>query len=601
MAQDVTVGLPMAFPVGAVADFLLRQEVVEHWMGHGARLTEELGSAVTVPPGTIGSVHEVRRTASSFVLRVLWQDSQDDGFTVRVTTRPEGRSRVRVIETGVLPEKVDERVRFWSQALSRLGALVGEASAQRRHYRQAVVVVHGIGEQRPTVTLRNFVEAVFPDRRGQKRFMKPDYVSPLVGATSVTVPGKWSQNRPTTDVYELYWAHLLRDTTAGQVYSWALRLLLAPRANITRKLRPHVYTLRALGLLIGLAAVALGVAYVLGGSPRGWVTASVTAAVALYAVVPGVIWKVGKLFGSPLQNLLVVNILGDAARYLDPSPANVAVRQTIRETGLQLLDDLHDRGRYHRIVVYGHSLGTVVAYDILDHAWTRRSRSHQGAKTMATPHLRAVEDLLNPRSPDAPLPGDEAVRAAQNAAWREYVGNGFNWLVSDFVTAGSPLTHGRWLLNPDPASTFDDLVAERSLPTAPPQTQSSPTPTPGRTRRTFTFTHLYRSADDERARSVLVPDHGAPFSLVRWTNLYFPHEGVMKGDPVGGPLHDTFGHWITDIPLPHPGGGVGGFAHTKYVDTSQGHVHVDELRRALDLTVESPIAAWLGRPVDPTY
>jgi hypothetical protein len=539
----------------------------------------------------------VKRTRSSFTLQAVWDEGADDaGLIVRVTTRPEGRSRVRVTETGVLPDQVTDRARFWSGVLRDLGYLVTLASAQRRRYRQAIVVVHGIGEQRPTSSLRNFVEAVFPEEKGTTRFVKPDYVSPLVGANSVTVPGRWAMNRPTTDVYELYWAHLIRDTTVGQVYSWAIQLLLTPRRSITRELRLHVYVLRFLLLLVAGVVVGLAVAFVVGEGPRIWVTAVVTGAAAAFALVPGLVWKVAKLFGSPVQNLIVANILGDAARYLDTSPANVQVRQSVRETGLQLLNDLHDRGRYSRIIVYGHSLGSVIAYDILAHCWTRRSRLHSDAETMRTPALRAVEDLLNPRDTVGAPPPLRTARESQYAAWNEFTGNGFKWLVSDLVTAGSPLTHARWLLNPDKNTPLDQLVADRAMPSCPPQTSVARSPKPGHTRKTFTFTHVYRAKGAKRARSVVVPDHGALFALVRWSNVFFPHTGVMRGDPVGGPVQPTFGRWVDDIALPHPGGGFAGFAHTKYVNTSKARAHVELLRNALDLTVTSDIVFWLSRP-----
>ena len=603
--QTVSVGLPTAFPVAAVADYLLRPENASDWLGHGAGLGTHVGDQVVVPGSGRGWVAELRRNPSTFVLRAVWDPPVEGtvaeaGVTIRVTTRPGGRSRLRVTESGVPAELVTDCVRFWSEALDELAEVLEVASAHRRRFRQAVVVVHGIGEQRVNSTLRAFVEAVFPETRRTRRFLKPDYVSPLVGAESVTVPGRWSINRPTTDVYELYWAHLLRDTTVGQVYGWALRLvLLTPRRNVSPRLRPHVYAVRALMALVVVAIVAVVVATILGLTPGPSAAALTAGTAVLLAVVPGVVWKVARIFGSSLQDLLIANVLGDAARYLDPSPANVAVRQQIRETGLRLIDDLHEGGRYGRIIVYGHSLGSVIAYDILAHAWTRRSRAHAHAETMRTPALRAVEDLLNPRVADAPPAGPDAARERQHAAWQEYRANGFSWLVSDLVTAGSPLTHARWLLNPDTLTSFDQQVADRALPTCPPQTQRTRSPVPGRRRRTFTFTHAYRAPGDPYARSVMVPDHAAMFALVRWTNLYFPHTGVMRGDPVGGPVAESFGRWVRDEPLPHPGTGFAGFAHTKYVDISHGREHADRLRAALELEVTADIDHWFFQPDRP--
>ncbi len=57
--------------------------------------------------------------------------------------------------------------------------------------------------------------------------------------------------------------------------------------------------------------------------------------------------------------------LGDAARYFRASPGNVLVRREIRKQAVDMLDTLHKWGIYDRIVVVAHSLGTVVAYDML--------------------------------------------------------------------------------------------------------------------------------------------------------------------------------------------------------------------------------------------
>ena len=57
--------------------------------------------------------------------------------------------------------------------------------------------------------------------------------------------------------------------------------------------------------------------------------------------------------------------LGDAARYFRVSPANIAGQRQIRREAVQLLEDLHLSGKYDRIIVVAHSLGTVIAYDML--------------------------------------------------------------------------------------------------------------------------------------------------------------------------------------------------------------------------------------------
>ena len=59
--------------------------------------------------------------------------------------------------------------------------------------------------------------------------------------------------------------------------------------------------------------------------------------------------------------------LGDAARYFRNSPGNVAVRRAIRKEAVDTLGagSIRLRPATIAIVVVAHSLGTVVAYDML--------------------------------------------------------------------------------------------------------------------------------------------------------------------------------------------------------------------------------------------
>jgi len=64
----------------------------------------------------------------------------------------------------------------------------------------AVVLLHGIGEQRPMATLRNFVESVF----GKSWYSKPDRLSELFEVRRLDVKFEGSN----VHCYELYWAHI---------------------------------------------------------------------------------------------------------------------------------------------------------------------------------------------------------------------------------------------------------------------------------------------------------------------------------------------------------------------------------------------------------
>ena len=139
--------------------------------------------------------------------------------------------------------------------------------------------------------------------------------------------------------------------------------------------------------------VVLGIVSLAGKSP--WL-AGVT-------VVLGFAWR-------SLLKAVVVNVLGDAPRYLLPLPDNVALRQRIREEGVHLIERLHGQG-YDRIVILGHSLGSVIAYDIITNAWIAMNSRPAARTTRRSPR----------RSPSSSRSGKTTVENAQQrqyAAWR---------------------------------------------------------------------------------------------------------------------------------------------------------------------------------------
>jgi hypothetical protein len=537
-----------------------------------------------------------------YELRARWTtigsrfSARDDGIDVvlRVTQRPDGFSRIRIRESGFLDSiERDEALAWVEGRLQRLNKVFTKAAELRKRTRQAIIVVHGIGEQLPTQTLRSFTEGVFPAIGTRKPFVKPDYASSLFELRMMRIPRDADLGMPPTDIYELYWAHLIRDTTLGQVYRWLLRLLLAPNAVIPVPLRKHFWGLR---LFIGIiAAAVVWLFYSRTGQPAhpvGSRTATPTGALwtgalttGLLAALPAIGWAVLRTFQSRFLSRFLLDFLGDAARYLEPRPGNVARREAIRAVGVELIDKLHKSGEYSRIIMFGHSLGSVIAYDILRLAWIRRFRKNPHKTIMTSRELLRVEDLLNSRGKPPVVPCEKDIQARQHAAWMEYRRNGFKWLVSDFVTAGSPLTSARLLLNLDKHTDFDDLVDDRSFPTCPPQTETHQV-TPKWSRDQFSFTHAYtdpKPGTKTRKRSVLVPHHAGLFGIIRWTNLYFPMHGIIGGDPIGGKLRPTFGPWIRDVELRTPRGGFLGFAHSFYWQRRGDWAHIHRLKEALAL------------------
>ena len=587
--RRIRVSAPVDFSAAEVADYIFRPDVVKTWLGNESRMPKRLHSdAVLTQVDLNQGVH----LAKGEIVSLLWparsgspiptgdyqitasmpKEHGCSHVSIRISPRPRGGCRIRIQQDDIPRDNVRPVALLWQEVLNRLRGLLFRAHKRYRRDRQAVILVHGIGEQRPGQMLRQFMKNVFDKDAGENYYIKPDYVSSLFEMRIATV-SRGGSFRPATDVYELYWAHTIRDTTLPQVYSWIFRLIFSPLFKIPEALRNLVIFARVLLF----ALVVTGLIMISNGIPAGGKGIGGALLLILAAVSPAVL----KAFG----NRYLVNYAGDAARYLEPRAYNISRRQEIREAGVRLINDLHVKDRYSRIVVYGHSLGSVIAYDILSLAWARRSRMRKPIHNVSSRHMMSLENYLNQVSSNKSALDLNHAQDLQHKAWLEYGRNGFKWLITDFVTTGSPLAHAQWLLNADSRTSFIDLVHERTFPTCPPQAES-----PSRisacidTRLCFTFTHSFRDprqGNESRHLSVRIPHHGGLFAITRWTNLYFPWNGSgLYGDPVGGPLSINFGQWIKDISLRQ---GTRTFAHLLYTDRSVEPDAVKQLRQELKL------------------
>jgi hypothetical protein len=400
--------------------------------------------------------------------------------------------------------------------------------------KQAVVVIHGIGEHQPMKTLRDFVDAVSP--KGKYR-SKPDRMSELFELRCLQERPQHG-TRPTTDFYEYYWAHHMKDARYRAVFTWFRRLLLRWPAGVPTQLRP-IY-----GVLWGLL-LALPVLTVWGLNAQDdnsldailkvWLEKPFRLFVTL-AVVMMLLGGVIKAVSSHI----VLGYIADAARYLSPDPGNIEQRNKIRAEGVELLRKLHASERYFRIVVVGHSLGSVIGYDIIRHLWSDLSTSHSPKackQPLAAAFDKLAQDFAAIQSPNrANL---EHFQQAQHALWREHRKAGIPWLVTDLITLGSPLTYAPFLLT-DTLNAFKRRQDELEYPRCPPM--------PDREDAQTHYPKYYPAVNQMcDPVEILVPSRGAPYASTRWTNLYFPSRGVVVGDLIGGPLAPHFGLGVRDI------------------------------------------------------
>ena len=222
--------------------------------------------------------------------------------------------------------------------------------------KQAVLLIHGIGDQKPLETLRKFVTAVWTrngrvhnEYTGSHYWSKPDDISESFELRKFTTPQNHS--RVSTDFFELYWAHLMEGTTYGHVVAWLKTLMLRRPGTLSAQLKPVYWFLWAATLLALTLIIYTGL-NIRENDPLlpAWASTLIT------------------LLLVPAIGFVVKNVVGDAARYLHVAPANVQSRHAIRHAGVKVLEELHKRG-YSRIIVVGHSLGSVIGYDLLKHAW----------------------------------------------------------------------------------------------------------------------------------------------------------------------------------------------------------------------------------------
>jgi hypothetical protein len=382
--------------------------------------------------------------------------------------------------------------------------------------RQAVVIIHGMGEQKPMETLRGFVAAVLSQARPAPRlFSKPDRMSETFELRQLTAAG--DRRRPVTDFYEYYWAYQTDGTSLKHVRAWFRTLLF----RSPRKVPPSLRFLWIMGWVVLAAAGLLAVTKLL------WPAAAPTSVTITGLLIVGL--------GAIAQGFAIA-WLGDVARYLSPAPNNIAIRQRIRAEGISLLRKLHESDRYDRVVVVGHSLGSVIGYDILGHLWAQMNTVYEEVDRPDQTALRITEGIGKALVATGDPEKREEYRRSQRSLWQAQREGGNPWLVSDFVTLGSPLANAAFLLARDEA----DLRARqelRELPTCPPQVDDG----------AYSYRRKYTFNGGLRSRQIL--HHAALFACTRWTNIYVPLRFGFLGDWVGGPMARTFGPGITDVPL----------------------------------------------------
>lgn len=455
---------------------------------------------------------------------------------------------------------------------------VADMRAATQALKQAVVLVHGMGDQVPMGTLRGFVETMWVQNpnivaresddpaKSNPVWWKPD---PRTGSyelsrvtTRVGYGAGTESEGPRTDFYEFYWADLTVTNTIAQFRDWFMSLLWRWPRQVPLNVMSVWIILWTLTLIFGGLALWGAIFKAFGVVPMPhWATLLLAASGLVYAAA----------------HSIILNTFGDVARYVRAKPSNIAARQAIRDRGLTLLRQISDSGSYQRIILVGHSLGTIIAYDLLKLLWSERGE----ARVMTEGDALYEACLACEAAGDALREDDvaalEVYQASQRSVFDAMQGRGGpkgTWIISDFVTLGSPLAHAQFLLERD-ADRLKRGEQERRFPVNPPLSEGPDG-----------FLYQPERLTKPQAWSA---HHAAPFAAVRWTNIYDPTSYIIFGDLISGPVQGNFGFGIKDIRVkirrvrsffPERF-----FTHTLYwADTGEGSPHLKVLREALRLT-----------------
>lgn len=437
--------------------------------------------------------------------------------------------------------------------------------------RQAVVVIHGIGNQQPMETLRGFVSRLLEPN--DKMYSSPNRLTDNLELRKLSIGGK------NTDFYEFYWANLVKDVPITDIFVWMLKLIYSRR--LPPRLRKVFW-----GLRIALPLLTFGI-YLLGSRIALIFKDYDMFKVTIYGFLG--LWLLrssSNLLFKLIENTFI-QFIGDAVRYTVPTPENIETRSNIRTAGIQLLRNLHDdvdendptMKTYDRIVLVGHSLGSIIAYDILSFLWSADNKIFDKSINPNLLNQNALESI-SAYIQEGNLDVSE-YQTLQNNLFHEQMKLGNTWRISDFITLGAPLAHGAFLLGKDDAD-FRMKIEQREVAISPPQMNDD--------EKQFFYEKSFIGEDvklDDMGveapfpvpRKIKLLHSAAQFAVVRWSNFYF------KADYIGGSMRDWFGNGMVDneiIPVGKTNQDIPVKPHTAYWSSEQPEP-METIRKILEL------------------
>lgn len=360
----------------------------------------------------------------------------------------------------------------------------------------AIVVIHGMGNQYPMETITDFVDNLFKKEENKDNNPKSIYSAPE------RITGSFDQrkligfhNNVQYDCYEYYWAHLIKEPSVSDTISWMYKLIW--KKEPSERLNKYISIIRmsSIGLLLLISIIIFFYYWLF-----TWIISCCPLWSHLFFFIVSVVafYKLRNIFR------LLTQSFGDVIRYTVPHPSNIEGRQKISNNAVEFLTNLHDKD-YSRIVIVGHSLGSIIAYEMLINTFGHLNKLFKNVERIEE---KDKEELLE-------VSREESFNKMQFMGWK--------WKVSDFITCGSPLCHAEMILTKN-KDLFKNKKELGEYPVSEPIQDS---------RKLFYL---------NKKTKKYIPTHYSVFKYVEWNNIHF------ENDIIGGKLRALFGQDIHDHP-----------------------------------------------------
>ncbi len=187
--------------------------------------------------------------------------------------------------------------------------------------KKAILIIHGIGSQRPQSTLKDFVKN-YADLNSTI-YSNPDRISNSYETRRMLIDGI------DIDFFEYYWANLMEYPSGLEIFKWVIGLFWKKPSE-----RVKVLKIKILAFILFIVSLIFYVWFKIK-------CFQILPAIALTLLSLIVLYFIFA-FLMKLFSASIAETIGDAVKYLTPSPINISTRYNIRKNGIDFLKKLHE-------------------------------------------------------------------------------------------------------------------------------------------------------------------------------------------------------------------------------------------------------------------